>query len=87
MKEHVIWCSNDVEEGKDHTTDCYYCLTNLKDCNRKNKPHVKYPNVPSIAKPVPHSFNLSVPEPNVTIDMKPISNSHSSPAAEHIDHA
>ena len=35
-------------EGKDHTTECYSCLTNLKGWYRKDKQHVKYPHVPSI---------------------------------------
>ncbi len=69
-------------EGKDHTTDCYFCLTNLKGFNRKNKHHVKYPDVPSVTKPLPHSSNLPVPEPNVTIDTEPTSDSQSSAAAE-----
>ena len=69
-------------KGKDHITDCYFYLTNLKSY-RKNKHHVKYPNVPSIIKPVPQSSNLPVPESNVTINMGPTSDSQSSAAAEH----
>ena len=70
-------------EGKDHTTDCYFCLTNVKSCNRKNKHHVKYPAVLSITKPVPHSSNLPVSEPNVTLDIETTSGSQSRAAAEH----
>ena len=28
-------------EGKDHTTDCYFCMINLKGINCKNKHHVQ----------------------------------------------
>lgn len=56
----MVW-----REGKDHITDCYFCLTNLKGINRKNKQHVKYPDVPSATKPIPHSSDLPVPVPNV----------------------
>ena len=31
--------------------------------NRKNKQHVKYPDVPSAIKPVPHGPGIPVPEP------------------------
>ena len=55
-------------EGKDHVTDCYFCMTNLKGINRKNKHHVQYRDVPSAIKPVSHGPDIPVPEPNVTMD-------------------
>ena len=30
-------------KGKDHITDFYFCMINLKGINRKNKHHVHYP--------------------------------------------
>ena len=74
----VMW-----KKDKDPTTDCYFCLTNLKGCNRKNKYHVKYPDVPFISKLIPHSFNLAIPKPNITIDMEPTSDCQSSAAPEY----
>ena len=44
----VVW-----REGKDHITDCYVCMTNLKGINRKSKHHVQYSDVPTTIKPVP----------------------------------
>ena len=46
-------------EGKDIITDCYFCMINLKGINRKNKHDVL-----SAIKPIPHSPDLSVSEPD-----------------------
>ena len=59
----MVW-----REGKDNVTDCYFCMTNLKGINRKNKHHVQYPDVPYVIKPVLHGPDLPVPEPNVTME-------------------
>ena len=50
------------KERKDHITDCYFCMINLKGINRKNKSHFQYPDVPSAIRPVPHGSDLPVPE-------------------------
>jgi len=34
----MVW-----REGVDHTTDCYFCMTNLNGISRKKKHHLKYP--------------------------------------------
>ena len=52
----VVW-----REGKDHITDSYFCMINLKRINCKNKHHVQYPNVPSAIRPIPYGPDL-VPE-------------------------
>jgi len=59
----MVW-----REGKDHTTDCYFCMTNLNGINRKNKQHVKYPDVPSAIKPVPHGTEIPIPTPPDNLD-------------------
>ena len=35
-----------LREGKDHITDCYFSIINLKGINHKNKHYVQYPDVP-----------------------------------------
>ena len=52
----MVW-----REGKDHVTDCYFYMTDLKVINRKNKHHVQYPDVSSAIKPVSHDPDLPVP--------------------------
>jgi hypothetical protein len=49
-------------EPKDHSSDCF-CTTNIKGISRKSKHTVKYPNLPSAVRPVPHSEGLPVPHP------------------------
>ena len=51
-------------EGKDHITDCYFCMINLKGINCKNKHHVQFSNIPSAIRPIPHGPNLPVSEPD-----------------------
>lgn len=52
----MIW-----REPKDHQTDCYFCLTNIKGITSKSKYIVKYPNLPSAMRPVLHSEEFPVP--------------------------
>ena len=55
-------------EMKDHITDCYFCMTNLKIINRKNKHHVQYHDAPSATKPVLHGSELPVSNVNVSME-------------------
>jgi hypothetical protein len=45
----MIW-----RESSNHTTDCYFCLTNVTGFSYKTRASVKYPAVPSVSKPIPH---------------------------------
>lgn len=54
----VIW-----REPRDHTTDCFFCLTDIKGISSKTRHTVKYRNLLSATRPVPHSMELPVPEP------------------------
>ena len=58
----MVW-----REGKDHVTDCYFCMTNLQGINRRNKHCVQYPDIPSAIRPVLHGPSLPVPKPDVAI--------------------
>jgi hypothetical protein len=61
----MVW-----REPKDHSSDCYFCLTNITGITSKSKYIVKYPNVPSAMRPVPHNEALPIPKPpaNVIVD-------------------
>ena len=54
----MIW-----REQKDHITDCYFCLTNTKGYNQRNKKKILYPNLLSAIRPVLHFADLLVPIP------------------------
>ena len=49
-------------EPKDHSSDCYYSLTNIAEITPKSKRTVKCPDLPSAMRPVPHSEWLPVPK-------------------------
>ena len=54
----MIW-----REPTNHATDCYFCMTNVKGINKKNKNKITYPDIPSAIRPVPHSDDLPIPIP------------------------
>ena len=45
----MIW-----RESSNHTTDCYFCSANVTGFSYKTRASVKYPDVPSVSKPIPH---------------------------------
>ena len=49
----IVW-----REPKDRWSDCYFCLTNITGITSKSKNTVKYPDLPSAMRPVPHSEEL-----------------------------
>ncbi|GFU45911.1 uncharacterized protein TNCV_5102161 [Trichonephila clavipes] len=54
----MIW-----REPKDHSSDYYFCLTNVKGVTSKSKHTVAYPDLQSAMRPVPgHSEELSIPK-------------------------
>ena len=59
--EAQIWCANDMERAKNHVDDCYVCLVNVKEFNKKNKQHFQYPNIHSAMRPIPYSDKVPVP--------------------------
>lgn len=54
----MVW-----KEPNDHTSNCYFCITNIKGKPSKSKHSVKYPNSSSAMRPVPHSQDHPVPDP------------------------
>ncbi|XP_011058618.1 PREDICTED: uncharacterized protein LOC105148524 [Acromyrmex echinatior] len=50
----MIWRS-----PTNHATDCFFCLTNMKGYNRKNKNLISYPQVRSVNFPVPIHTNTN----------------------------
>ena len=41
-------------EPKNHIDDCYFCIVNVQGFNKKNKHSLKYPNLDSALRPIPH---------------------------------
>jgi hypothetical protein len=48
-------------EPKDHSSDCYFCLTNITGITSKHT--VKYPDLALAMRPIPHSEELPIPKP------------------------
>ncbi|KAI6651420.1 hypothetical protein LOD99_5227 [Oopsacas minuta] len=54
----MIW-----REPRDHYTDCYFYLTDIKGITSKTKNNICYPNLQSTIRPVEHSTEFEVPKP------------------------
>jgi len=61
----MIW-----REQKDHSTDCYFCMTNLIGIRKQFKKSVIYPIIPSAIRPIPHNTDLPIPVPPQTCNMQ-----------------
>jgi len=57
----MVWC-----EPQDHSLDCYFCIMQIKGISIKSKHTVKYLNLSSAMRPVPHSEDL--PPPHLTLE-------------------
>ena len=55
-------------EPRNHADDCYFCLTNITGFNASSRKKIKYPNLRSAMRPVPHSDDLPVPRSPVNKD-------------------
>ena len=60
----MVW-----REPRNYADDCYLCLTNITGFNASSRKKIKYPNLWSAMKPVPHSDDLPVPTPPVNKDL------------------
>ncbi|CAD6221956.1 GSCOCG00011665001-RA-CDS, partial [Cotesia congregata] len=54
----MIW-----REQINHIDDCYFCCTNVKGFNARNKNKIVYANVTSATRPISHGPNIPVPLP------------------------
>jgi len=59
----MIW-----RESSDHSTDCYFCVCNVKGYSVKTRNCIVYPNLKSALRPIPHSVDLPVPLPPASKD-------------------
>ena len=60
----MVW-----REPRNYADDCYFCLTNITGFNASSRKKIKYPNLRSAMRPVPHSDDLPVPTPPVNKDL------------------
>ena len=60
----MVW-----REPRNHIDDCYFCLTNITGFNASSRKKIKYPNLRSAMRPVPHSDGLPVPTPPANKDL------------------
>ena len=52
----MVW-----REPRDHITDCYFCLTDVKGYTGKTRHLITYPHVNSVTRPVPHTDDAPKP--------------------------
>lgn len=52
----MIW-----REPKNHLDDCYFCCHSTYGVNKRAKVNLKYPNLDSARRPIPHSSDLPIP--------------------------
>jgi len=57
---NAICHSHGLKRTKRPLIDCYFCLIKITGFASKSKPTVKYPDLPSTMKSVPHSDKLPV---------------------------
>ncbi len=72
----MIW-----REQIDHT-DCYFCITEIEGYNQKTRKNIKYPDLPSATRPVPHTVQFPVPLPPSVDDIKLTETSESSETSQ-----
>ncbi|GBL95037.1 hypothetical protein AVEN_187540-1 [Araneus ventricosus] len=60
----MVW-----REHKTHSTDCYFCLTDISGITSHSRHTVVYPNLPSAIRPVIDSSGLSIPKPTETLSL------------------
>ena len=69
----MVW-----REPRNHHDDCFFCMVKSLGRNAKSMKHIKYPNIPSAMRPVPHSDDVPVPIRPEYVHRNSSSNSSSS---------
>lgn len=54
----MVW-----REQESHLNDCYFSMVNTEGFNKKRKSKIKYPNLKSAIRPVPHCNEIPVSDP------------------------
>jgi len=54
----MVW-----REPQDQSSGYYFCITQIKGISSEHKHTVKYTNLPSAMRSVPHSVDLTIPHP------------------------
>ena len=60
----MVW-----REPQNHADDCYFCLIDISGFNASSRKKIKYRNLCSAIRPVPHSDDLPVPTTPVNKDL------------------
>ena len=59
----MVW-----REPQNYADDCHFSITNITGFNASSRKKIKYPNLRSAMRPVPHSDDLPVPTTPVNKD-------------------
>lgn len=68
----MIW-----REPTNHLNDCYFCMTEIRGYNKKNKDNIKYPDIASAMRPVQHSALVPIPVPGLPLSVSSTNSSNS----------
>ena len=63
-ESYEVYCAQNLVTN--HSSDCYFCLVDPSKCrSEKNTSATRYPDIPFLIAPVPHSAQLLVPTPTL----------------------
>ena len=57
----LAWSGCPSNDDDDDVDNCYFCMTDVAGFSSKSKGNIKYPNLPSAIRPIPHSADLPPP--------------------------
>ena len=68
----MIW-----REPRNHSDDCYFYSCNVQGYCTKNRKQIRYPNMDSVLRPVPHGPGIPTPQAPQSLNNLPSSESES----------